>query len=103
MSKLLLLPLFRLMALMLWATAAAAGGAPDAGPVDINHADAIELAARLNGVGPSRAEAIIHYRETQGPLRSPRRAGPREGHRPKTLEKNRQRIRIGPPADTAQP
>lgn len=103
MSKLLLLPLFRLMAAMLWATAAAAGGAPDAGPVDINHADAIELAARLNGVGPSRAEAIIHYRETQGPFDHPDELVRVKGIGPKTLEKNRQRIRIGPPADTAQP
>jgi competence protein ComEA len=34
--------------------------------VNINTASADELAAALKGVGPSKAEAIINYRETNG-------------------------------------
>ena len=92
----------RFLFLMLWAAAAAAG-APEAESVDVNSADAIELAARLSGVGMSRAEAIIHYRETQGPFEHPDDLVRVKGIGPKTLEKNRQRIHIGPPADSAQP
>ena len=42
-----------------------------AGPVNINTADAETLAAELIGVGLSRAQAIIEYREAVGPYRSP--------------------------------
>ncbi|HSM68122.1 MAG TPA: helix-hairpin-helix domain-containing protein, partial [Xanthomonadales bacterium] len=34
--------------------------------VNINTASADELAAALKGVGPSKAEAIVTYRETNG-------------------------------------
>jgi competence protein ComEA len=102
MSRSFFPSLRRFMFLMLWAAAAAAG-VPEAESVDVNSADAIELAARLSGVGMSRAEAIIHYRETQGPFEHPDDLVRVKGIGPKTLEKNRQRIRIGPPADSAQP
>jgi len=42
-----------------------------AGPVDINTADAATIARELNGVGESRARAIVEYRERTGAL--PRR------------------------------
>jgi competence protein ComEA len=41
-----------------------------AGPVDINTADASTLARELNGVGPSRAQAIVAYRNEHGPFKS---------------------------------
>ncbi|MEJ0039832.1 MAG: helix-hairpin-helix domain-containing protein [Gammaproteobacteria bacterium] len=41
-----------------------------ASPVDINTADASTLAKELNGVGPSRAQAIVAYRNEHGPFKS---------------------------------
>ncbi|MBS3745549.1 MAG: helix-hairpin-helix domain-containing protein [Wenzhouxiangellaceae bacterium] len=37
-------------------------------PVDVNTATAEQLAESLNGVGESKAEAIVAYRETNGPF-----------------------------------
>ena len=37
-----------------------------AAPVNINTASAEEIAAALNGIGPSKAQAIVDYRETYG-------------------------------------
>lgn len=41
-----------------------------AGKVNINTADAKTLAAALEGVGPSKAEAIVQYRSEHGPFKS---------------------------------
>jgi competence protein ComEA len=41
-----------------------------AGKVNINTADAKTLAAALEGIGPSRAEAIVRYRQEHGPFKS---------------------------------
>ena len=35
-------------------------------PVNINSADAEEIAAALQGIGPSKARAIVEYREAYG-------------------------------------
>ncbi len=37
-----------------------------AAPVNINTASAEEIAAALNGIGPSKAQAIVEYREAYG-------------------------------------
>jgi competence protein ComEA len=37
-----------------------------AAPVNINTADAAEIAAALNGVGLSKAQAIVDYRDAYG-------------------------------------
>ena len=37
-----------------------------AAPVNINTADAAQIAAALNGVGLSKAQAIVDYREAYG-------------------------------------
>ncbi len=37
-----------------------------AAPVNINTADAAEIAAALNGVGLNKAQAIVDYREAYG-------------------------------------
>lgn len=39
-------------------------------PVDINTADAQTLATALSGVGPAKAQAIIDYREENGPFKT---------------------------------
>lgn len=41
-----------------------------AGPVDINTADAATIAKELQGIGLSRAQAIIAYREKNGSFKS---------------------------------
>ena len=38
--------------------------------VDINTADASELASGIKGVGEKRAMAIVEYRESHGPFQS---------------------------------
>ncbi len=35
-------------------------------PVNINTADAVEIADALNGIGMSKAQAIVDYREAYG-------------------------------------
>jgi competence protein ComEA len=55
------------------ATDEAEGGGPDgaatAGPININTAGLEELCS-LTGIGPARAEAIIRWREQNGPFGS---------------------------------
>ncbi len=41
-----------------------------AGPVDVNTADASTLAKELQGIGKAKAEAIVSYREKNGPYKS---------------------------------
>ena len=41
-----------------------------ANPVNVNTATAAEIAEALNGVGKSKAEAIVKERETNGPYKS---------------------------------
>lgn len=65
--------------------------------VDINSADALELASKLNGVGMTRAEAIVSSRNMQGPFVHPDELVRVKGIGPATLEKNRDRIVVGSP------
>jgi competence protein ComEA len=50
--------------------AVAAPLAAVAGPVDVNTADAATISAELQGVGMSKAQAIVDYRKTHGPFKS---------------------------------
>lgn len=74
-------------------------------PVDINRADAATLAASLNGIGPAKAEAIVAYREEHGPFKSVEQLAEVKGVGLKTVEKNREYIRLGgaAPARDAKP
>jgi competence protein ComEA len=65
-----------------------------AGPVDINSADAATLARELNGVGLSRAQAIVEYREKNGAFRSADDLLNVQGIGAKVLESNRPNIRV---------
>jgi competence protein ComEA len=69
-------------------------------PVDINRADAATLAASLNGIGPAKAEAIVAYREEHGPFKSVEQLAEVKGVGLKTVEKNREYIRLGGAAPT---
>jgi len=76
------------------------GGATGAwaGPVDINHADAATIAKELNGVGASKAKAIVEYREKNGSFKSADDLSKVKGIGPKMIERNRANIRTGEPA-----
>lgn len=78
------------------ATAAQAQAAPESAvdAVDINTASADELADRLSGVGASKAEAIIRYREQFGPFESVDELSEVTGIGAATVERNRERIRL---------
>ena len=63
-----------------------------AGPLDINTADAPAIARVMNGVGMSKAEAIVAYRKAHGPFASVEELGRVKGIGPATIEKNRDQI-----------
>ena len=60
--------------------------------VNINQADAETLASVLNGVGISRAEAIVAYREKNGKFYSAEELSAVRGIGRRTVEKNESRI-----------
>lgn len=65
-----------------------------AGPVDINRADAATIAKELDGIGKSRAEAIVAYREKNGAFKSASDLLKVKGIGQKVLEQNRANIRL---------
>jgi competence protein ComEA len=74
-----------------------AASAMAADKVDINTATATELAETLNGVGQSKAEAIVAHREQHGPFKSADQLAEVKGIGLRTVDKNRERIEIGTP------
>ena len=69
-------------------------GWASAEPVNINIASAMELAEALNGIGESRAEAIVAFREKNGPFLSADQLLQVKGIGDRILEKNRDDIMI---------
>ena len=65
-----------------------------AGPVNLNSADATTLAKELDGIGPAKAQAIVEYRQKNGPFRSPEDLLQVEGLGPRVLEQNKGNIRL---------
>lgn len=65
-----------------------------AAPVNINTADAAALSAGLKGIGPSKAEAIVAYRQANGPFKSADELAKVKGVGGKTLEQNRELISV---------
>ena len=63
--------------------------------VDINSADATTLAEGLNGVGMSKAEAIVAYRTEHGPFASIEDLAQVKGIGEKIVDKNRDAIVVG--------
>jgi competence protein ComEA len=72
-----------------------AGPLSAAGPVDINSADAQALAQQLDGVGPAKAQAIVDYRQANGPFKSVDDLEKVKGIGKSTMEKNRSRMAVG--------
>ena len=69
-------------------------GAALAGPVNLNSADAATLAKELDGIGPAKAQAIIEFRQKNGPFRSPEDLLKVDGIGERVLEQNRGNIRL---------
>ena len=72
-----------------------AGAAVAAEKVDINAADAATLDRVLDGVGPSKAEAIVAHRKQHGAFRSADELAEVKGIGLSTVELNRERITVG--------
>jgi competence protein ComEA len=65
-----------------------------AGPVNVNTADASTLASELDGIGPAKAEAIVEYRQKNGPFRTPEDLLKVQGIGERVLEQNRANLRF---------
>ncbi|MGN6314052.1 MAG: ComEA family DNA-binding protein [Rhodanobacteraceae bacterium] len=63
-------------------------------PVDINHADAATIANSLDGIGLSKASAIVAWRNAHGPFKSVDDLRQVKGIGDKTLAHNRDAIRF---------
>ncbi len=60
-----------------------------AGPVNVNSADAKTLARELDGIGLSKAQAIVDYRNANGPFKGPSDLARVKGLGQKTVERNK--------------
>ena len=65
-----------------------------AGPVNVNTADAETISAELQGVGMSKAIAIVEYRKENGPFKTAADLALVKGIGARTVEINRQNIVI---------
>jgi competence protein ComEA len=70
-------------------------------PVNINTADAATMASALEGIGSSRAEAIVAYRTENGPFQSVEELAQVGGIGEKILEANRANLTVGEAPSTA--
>lgn len=68
--------------------------APVGAMVNINSADATVLADRLNGIGLKKAQAIVDYRQQNGPFKSVDELANVSGVGQATVEKNRSIISV---------
>ena len=64
-----------------------------AGGININTAD-IETLASLNGIGQSKAEAIVAYRDANGPFQSSNDLTNVKGIGERTVAKNAERLTV---------
>ena len=67
-----------------------------AGPVNVNTADAETISAELQGVGLSKALAIVDYRKAHGPFKSVDDLTLVKGIGERTVEINRANILLKP-------
>jgi len=65
-----------------------------AGPVNVNTANAETISAELQGVGLTKASAIVEYREEHGPFRSANDLAEVKGIGQRTVEINQGNILV---------
>ena len=70
-----------------------------AGDININTANAEELASELKGVGLNKAKAIVAYREQHGLFASPDDLSGVKGIGLRTIDMNRDSIRLEVPVE----
>ncbi|MGB8635643.1 MAG: helix-hairpin-helix domain-containing protein [Rhodanobacteraceae bacterium] len=63
-------------------------------PVNVNTADAATLAKSLDGVGMSKAKAIVAYRKAHGPFKNASQLARVKGIGASTIEHNQSAIRV---------
>ena len=63
-------------------------------PVNINTANATEIAAALKDVGPAKADAIVAYRKAHGPFHNADDLTKVKGIGNATVERNRKNIMV---------
>ncbi|MCH7537509.1 MAG: ComEA family DNA-binding protein [Proteobacteria bacterium] len=68
-----------------------------AGPVNVNTADAQTISAELNGIGLTKAKAIIDYRKKHGPFKNADELSLVKGIGERTVDRNRADIRVSAP------
>jgi competence protein ComEA len=73
----------------------AANAAMAGKPVNINSASATEIADSLDGIGESKAKAIVAWRQANGGFKSADQLTEVKGIGLKTVEKNAQFIKLG--------
>ena len=71
-------------------------------PVNINKADAPTIARSLDGVGETKAEAIVAWREAHGPFKTLDDLAQVKGMGPSTLKRNGDAIQFSGAAAGAQ-
>lgn len=87
--------LLQSLVLALCFSQAALAVSPPAQQVNINTADAATLDRLLDGVGPTKAQAIVDYRKANGAFRSPADLAKVKGIGPATVQRNATRISVG--------
>lgn len=92
MNRILTCLFFCLFALSTWA----------ADTVNINQASAQEIADVLQGVGMTKAEEIVRYRDNNGAFRHADELVNVKGIGLNTVEKNRERISLGAVPEEAE-
>ena len=65
-----------------------------AGPVNINTADAETISKELDGVGLTKAKAIVEYRQKHGPFKSADDLSLVKGIGERTVDLNRSNIKV---------
>ena len=79
-----------------------AGWASASEKVDINTADAATLDRVLVNIGAAKAQAIVDYRQANGPFRSAEELAQVKGIGLATIERNRELITVGSVEGTAK-
>ncbi len=70
-------------------------------PVDVNHADAATIASSLDGIGLSKAQAIVAWRDSHGAFKNVDDLRQVKGIGEKTLDRNRDAIKLSGGAKVA--